>query len=286
MDIRQLRFLIALAHERHFARAAAEIGITQPTLSARIKQLEEEFGVAIIERGNRFKGFTPEGERVLAWARRILADCDSLTQELSGLKGELAGQLTIGAIPSALSATAMVTKPFRDRHPQVRLVFLSMNSRQIVAALESFDIHAGLTYLDNEALGTLARQALYQERYMLVSADVDASPEVTWKEAARQPLCLMTEDMQFRRIVDRAFKAAGASAVPAIETNAISAMVGHVLAGGVAAVLSDHQVRLLDPQGRLHARRLVEPEICHQVGLVSLPREPMPVLLNALLDAV
>lgn len=286
MDIRQLRFLTALAHERHFARAATEVGITQPTLSARIKQLEEEFGVSIIERGNRFKGFTPEGERVLAWAQRILADCDSLAQELSELKGKLAGQLTIGAIPSALSATAVVTRPFRDLYPQVQLTFLSMSSRQIVAALESFELHAGITYLDNESLGSLTSKPLYEERYVLVAADSDASGPVGWREAAEQPLCLMTQDMQFRRIVDGAFAAAGAKALPVIETNSISTVVGQVLAGGITAVLSDNQVRQLDPQGRLHARPLIEPELCHQVGLVTLPREPMPVLLKGLWDAL
>ena len=78
MDHRQLSFLVALASERHFGRAARVCHVTQPTLSARLKQLEEELGTALILRGHRFEGFTPEGERVLTHARRILAELDEL----------------------------------------------------------------------------------------------------------------------------------------------------------------------------------------------------------------
>jgi DNA-binding transcriptional LysR family regulator len=87
MIVRYLDYLVALARERHFARAASACNVTQPTLSAGIKQLEESLGVLIVERRQRFVGFTPEGERVLAWAQRVLADYSGLTQELSERRG-------------------------------------------------------------------------------------------------------------------------------------------------------------------------------------------------------
>jgi len=68
VDIRQLQYLVALAREKHFTRAAQACHVTQPTLSGRIRQLEQELGVPIVERGQRFHGLTPEGERVLEWA--------------------------------------------------------------------------------------------------------------------------------------------------------------------------------------------------------------------------
>src|SRR6202050_3652747 len=111
MIVRYLDYLVALARERHFARAAAACNVTQPTLSAGIKQLEESCGVLIVERRHRFVGFTPEGERVLAWARRMLADYGGLTQELSELRESLAGLLRIGAIPVGLPALALLTAP-------------------------------------------------------------------------------------------------------------------------------------------------------------------------------
>ncbi len=120
MIVRYLDYLVALARERHFARAAAACNVTQPTLSAGIKQLEEGLGVLIVERRQRFVGFTPEGERVLAWAQRALADYGGLTQELSELREGLTGQLRIGAIPVSLPALALLTAPFGAIHSKTR----------------------------------------------------------------------------------------------------------------------------------------------------------------------
>ena len=95
--------------EKHFARAAEACGVAQPTLSAGLRHLEDDLGVPVVERGNRFKGLTPEGERVLAWAQRILADCHSLEQELVGARKSLTGRINIGVIPSALTMVAKLT---------------------------------------------------------------------------------------------------------------------------------------------------------------------------------
>ncbi|MBV9261293.1 MAG: LysR family transcriptional regulator, partial [Pseudolabrys sp.] len=88
--IDKLEFLLALAREKHFGRAAEECGVTQPTLSAGIKQLEESFGVLLVNRGSRFQDFTPEGERVLDWARRIVGDSRAMREEVHALKYGLA----------------------------------------------------------------------------------------------------------------------------------------------------------------------------------------------------
>src|SRR5215216_5109405 len=72
--IDKLELLLALAKERHFGRAAEACGVTQPTMSTSLKQLEEILGVMLVQRGSRFQGFTPEGERTLDWARRIVGD--------------------------------------------------------------------------------------------------------------------------------------------------------------------------------------------------------------------
>ena len=81
MDIKQLKYLIALDETRHFGKAASQCNVTQPTLSMRIRSLEEELGLVLIVRGQRFEGFTPEGERILAWARALLAAHDGLQAE-------------------------------------------------------------------------------------------------------------------------------------------------------------------------------------------------------------
>ena len=98
MVIKQLRYLVALASEKHFARAAAVCHVSQPTLSAALHGLEEELGMPLVERGQRYIGLTPEGERVIAWARRILFDCDAMKQDVESLRGSLSGQLRLGVI--------------------------------------------------------------------------------------------------------------------------------------------------------------------------------------------
>lgn len=82
----KLELLLALAKERHFGRAAEVCGVTQPTMSTGLKQLEEILGVMLVQRGSRFQGFTPEGERALDWARRIVGDARAMRDEINGLK--------------------------------------------------------------------------------------------------------------------------------------------------------------------------------------------------------
>jgi DNA-binding transcriptional LysR family regulator len=118
--IDKLEYLMALAREQHFGRAADTCGVTQPTLSAGIKQLESSLGVMLVQRGSRYIGLTPEGERTLDWARRIVSDSRSMRQELKTLKFGLSGQLRLAAIPTALAMVESLTTPFRQKHPDVR----------------------------------------------------------------------------------------------------------------------------------------------------------------------
>lgn len=285
MDIRQLRYLVSLARERHFARAAEACGVAQPTLSAGLRHLEDELGVPVVERGNRFKGFTPEGERVLAWAQRILADCEALEQELVRARKSVRGRLVLGVIPAALTMVTALTRALLARQPRVGIRLLSQSSIEIQRGLESFDLHAGVTYLDNEPLTRVRTLPLYQERYVLLTRPDPAlagRTSVAWAEVAELPLCLMVPEMQNRRIVDAAFAQAGVRPVPAVETDSLSALVSHAREGGLAAVAPDHLLRRLGADKGLLALPLTEPEIVHTVGLVVADREPTPPLVAEL----
>ncbi|WP_247893637.1 LysR family transcriptional regulator [Azospirillum endophyticum] len=96
MLVRHLSYLVTLAREKHFARAADACNVAQPTLSAAIRKLEEDLQVPLVVRGHRFLGLTPEGETVLAWGRQILTDYESLRADLSGLRQGLTGTLGLG----------------------------------------------------------------------------------------------------------------------------------------------------------------------------------------------
>ena len=107
-DIRDLEIIAALARHRHFARAAAECGISQPAFSARIKKLELDLGVPLVERGNRYQGLTPEGEIALKWARQMLDAADGLKQSIAAAKGSVSGQLTLGVGQFLFKLAALV----------------------------------------------------------------------------------------------------------------------------------------------------------------------------------
>lgn len=286
MVIRQLLYLAALAREKHFGRAAMSCSVTQPTLSAAIQQLEEELGVPIVERGQRFKGFTPEGLRVLDWAHRILADCDALNQELSEMRQGLTGRLRLGAIPAALPAVSLVTTPFCIQHPRVNITILSQSSIEIQRALDAFEIDIAITYLDNEPLINVRTQPLYREHYIFLTSAAGPFANrdtLTWAEAATVALCLLTPDMQNRRILNGIFRSVNRAPQPAIETNSMVALCSHVSSGHWSSIMPHPVLHLFGVPGGMRAIRLVDPEPTHEIGLVIADRKPEPPLARALM---
>ncbi len=283
---RQLEYLVALERERHFGRAARACHVSQPTLSTGLRKLEAELGVPLVRRGQRFEGFTREGERVVLWAHRILADYDGLGHELSQIRGGLEGTLRIGAIPTSVPAVSLLTSPFCERHPLMHVEVVSLSSREIERRLEAFELDAGLTYLDNEPLGNVRTVPLYRERYLLLCA-VDGPfagrSTVEWAEAATVPLCLLTPDMQNRRILNDNFAAAGAVAAPTVETNSISALCSHVRRGW-SSVMAHAWLSLFGVPEAMRAVPLVAPEVTHSIGIVVPAAEPLAPLAEALVE--
>jgi len=284
--IDKLELLIALARERHFGRAAEACGVTQPTLSAGIKQLESEFNTLLVNRGARYVGLTPEGERVLEWARRIVGDARAMRQEVLSLRQGLTGHLRIAAIPTALAMVPVLTTPFREKHQGVRFTVLSRTSAEIMGLLENLEADAGLTYLDNEPLGRVRTMPLYRERYRLLTSPAGPFGDrerVSWAEVARVPLCLLTPDMQNRRILDRLLSLEGSAPVPTMESNSMIALVAHVRTGKWASVMPENLVRTLGLEPTIKMVPIVAPEVTHTIGLAVLDREPLTPLCDALL---
>ncbi len=291
MDIRQLQYLVALAREKHFTRAAQACNVTQPTLSGRIRQLELELGVPIVERGQRYQGLTQEGERVLKWAQLILNNWSSMHQELAQLAVSdfgLTGRLALGAIPSALPILPYLTRDVQRLHPKINFTIMSMSSEEILRGLDEYSIDAGITYLDNEPIHGFAATPLYVERYCLFIPEDHPFAHretVTWREVADLPLGLLTTNMQNRRIIDRAFRAAGCHPEPALETNSVINLYSNVRLMGLASVMPHYLIDLLGSDSGLKAVWLVEPEVAHSVGLVIQDRDPIAPLVRAFREA-
>jgi DNA-binding transcriptional LysR family regulator len=288
MDIRQLQYLAALARERHFTRAAAACNVTQPTLSGRIRQLELELEVPIVERGQRYEGLTPEGERVLKWAHVILKNWQSMQEELGHLKDHdtaLTGRIVLGGIPSALPMIPLLTQKIHAIHPGIDFTVLSHSSEEILRGLADFSIDVGISYLDNEPIDGLLATPLYVEGYCLFVPEAHplaSRATVTWLEASQVPLCLQTPNRQNRRIIDRAFEDANCRPVTCLETNSVINLCSNVRLMGLASIMPQYISEVLGPMSGVKAIPLTAPKVEHSVGLVVADRDPLSPLIEAL----
>ena len=281
----KLEYLLALAREQNFGKAAELCGVTQPTFSAGIKQLEEMLGVMLVQRTSRFLGFTAEGERVLDWARTIVADSRAMREEVRTFKKGLNGHLKIAAIPTALAMVSALTTPYRAKHPNVKFTILSRTSIEILSMLDNLEVDAGLTYIDNEPLGRLRAVPLYLEQYRLLTSEdspLGNRDRVTWAEVGKVPLCLLTPDMQNRRIIDQLLNAAGTPLQPTLESNSMIVLFSHVRTGRWASVMPEKLADTLGLTEHLRSIPIIEPDAVHQIGLVVPPREPMTTLVASL----
>lgn len=272
-----LRYLAALDEHKHFGRAALACHITQPALSNALRALEEEFGATIVKRGRAFAGFTAEGTRILASAQRMLHERELLQQELNSVAGKPHGALSIGAVPTAVPVAARFAAMLQARHPGIQPVVRSMSSSELEKGLESLKLDMGLGYTDRLALHgrRLRHVPQYVEHYFLVrkagqahSDHMQIGPKVSWEEAARLPLCLLTREMHNRSVVDAAFAEAGASVQPAIETNSILTLVLTVAVGDVCSVLPGALMSAMRGYRELEALPLVMPEVRTPIGFM------------------
>jgi DNA-binding transcriptional LysR family regulator len=195
------------------------------------------------------------------------------------------GRITLGVIPSALAMVAPLTSALLQRQPGLSIRLLSCSSIDIQRGLDEFEMHAGVTYLDNEPLAHVRGLALYEERYVLLATPahgLDESRSLGWAEAARLPLCLLIPEMQNRRIVNAAFATAGVSPTAVVETDSMVATVAHVREAGLAAVVPEQLVDRLGLASGLLRMRLDSPQVAQRVGLVVPDREPVPPFVTAL----
>lgn len=285
--IDKLELFMLLARERHFGRAAEAANISQPTLSSAIKQLESQLGVPLVKRGARYQSLTPEGERVLEWARRIVADCRAMSEEMRAARTGIAGKIRLAVIPTALATMAGLTTEFSRAHPAVSFIVLSRTSAEILHMVSHLEADIGITYLDNEPLGDVVSVPLYEERYCFVTADAGAFPDrdrIAWAELDGHPLCLLTPDMQNRRIVNRHLDMAGAEIRAVLETDSIIALVAHVAAGPWSGILPERIAAMFTAGGGLRAIPLTSPEGAQIVGAVAPQQELRPPAIAAFLQ--
>lgn len=281
MFMRQLTYLVALDKHRHFGRAAKSCHVSQPALSNGISELERELGITIIKRNRVFQGITSEGERVLAWARQVLASLEGLRQEAELVRSVPAGHLTIGAIPSAIHAVTLLSAEYRQLIAGLTLEIQSLSTEEILRRLKEQDMHLGLTYDDGISDDVYDVLPLFSERYVLIAGEQASLPhELSWAEVADLPLCLLSQDMRNRRMFDNIFLQSGAKPNVVLETNAIRILLAESLSGRAFSIMpvSALPTPYAGTGVRIHT---IVPEHAAEVCLVRLKHEAQPPLSDA-----
>lgn len=196
MNLRDLKYVIAVAETHHFGKAAERCFVSQPTLSGQIKKLEDELGVVIFERSNRSVEITPIGAEIIDHARRIMEQADVIQQLAQASQDPLAGPLRIGAIPT-LSPYLMplILIPLKARHPKMRLVLSEEMTDTLLQRLRNHEIDAALlaTAVDEQDLETMP---LFDEPFWLAHPrdhDFYNKDEITRADLDDTELLLLSE---------------------------------------------------------------------------------------------
>ena len=288
MLLRQLEYFVAVARERHFARAAESCYVSQPALSTSIAKLERELSVTLINRGQNFEGLTPEGERLVVWAKRVLAEHDSLKAEAAAMRSGISATLRLGTGPTVSTTAALPVAAFSALHPLARVKVCSrLSSTELLRQLRDFELDAAIAHFGPDDQSGLEVVPLYEEQYvLLVSGEqlVPAARSITWAEAAQLPLALLTPDMRFRQSIDKAFASSGALPAPQVETDSVASLYAHVATGAWASVVPHTWLRAMPVNGAARAIRLVEPDTRAQISMAIHAGTPGSVAARAFLN--
>jgi DNA-binding transcriptional LysR family regulator len=272
MFLRQFQYLVAVAEERHFGRAAQRCNVTQPSLSGGIKQLELELGVPIFlrGRGQGFHGLTAEGERVTILARAALAYCDAMRTEVAMMQDDLQGRLRLGAMPSMSPVLPVLTHMVREKYPGVRIDVQFIGNDAMKVGLNNFELDVALTYLDKADLGHKNTLPIYTEQLSLLVPDTAGLGDrttITWKEAAQLPLAMLRPSMHERRFVDQVFARLGCAPVARVESESILHMMFQVQFTELCTIIPSHFAVMPGLHAGTRALPLVDPVVSREVGL-------------------
>jgi DNA-binding transcriptional LysR family regulator len=284
MQLRQLEYLVALSRERHFARAAAACYVSQPALSASLTRLEDELGVSLINRGHSFAGFTPEGERLLSWARRVIAEHDSLKAEIGAGQAALTGTLMLGTGPSAVTTAAFPIEAFCAANPLASVkAATGLSGAELARRIREFELDAGVAVFDSSDLVDLEVRPLYEERYVLIASPEllpESAVSLSWQQAAGLPLALLSPVMRSREILDEAFEQNGLRIEPQLETDSFASLFAAVRTGRWASVVPHSRIQtLVSPW--IRSIPLVEPTITATVLVAINAARPGSAIAQA-----
>ena len=241
MELRHLRYFVALADCRSFTRAAERTHVTQSTLSHQIRQLEDELGQRLFDRIGRRVVATEAGELFFAFASRALKEVDQGIAMLQPGGGNLTGQVRIGATHTFnIGLIPTCAALFLGRHPTVQIGVEELPAEQIVSRLRSGDLDLGIAYRPSGPTD-LWFEPLYNEEMVLVVAESHpfaGRKRIRMVELHQQRLVLLPSYYATRTLLDECFLASGAEPLVVAEMSTVAPMLGLVLRMPIAAIVA------------------------------------------------
>ncbi len=270
IELRHLRYFLAVAETSHFTRAAETLYISQPTLSQQIKQLEAELGTTLFDRIGKRVMLTEAGEILRAHARRVLVELEQAQAAIQELEGLQRGELTVGTVQTVNAYMIPdLAACFAASYPTISLHIQELSADEIESGLEQGRLHLGISFASSTS-PRLEAELLFEEELVLivpVTHRLAGQSRVHFCELDKEPLILLHSGFCTRRLVDKGLQAAGVCANLLIEMNTIQGVLATVRATGAATVLPSLALRLKEGEN-LCAVKLTAPTLRRSIGLL------------------
>ncbi len=252
----------------------------------RLRNLEDELDLVLVKRGQRFEGFTEAGERILAWARTLLAAHDGLQAEAASCRGQVVGSLRLGTVPLASFNPMHLLLPLREKYPELHFQLSSHSTEQIMDGLSRNQLDLGICYLDQVnanffeviELGTTTMGLLFDTQHF--QFDVDS---LRWDALGDIPLGLLSKGMHYRQSLDLSLRSRGLAPNAVLESDSTFQLIQAINAGVCCAImplgcglegLSEH-MRIIP---------IAEASILSPVGLLLRRSEPRSAIAEQCFD--
>ena len=284
MDIAALHAFTAVAEHASFSEAAEHLFLTQPAVSKRVRQLEEDLGVALFDRIGRKVSLTEAGRALLPRARRLLNDANEIRRVLSDLAGDVAGQLVMGTSHHiGLHRLPAPLRQFTREHPQVELDIRFMDSEAACHAVEIGDLELAIVTLPPAPLPHLSMQLIWDDPLVFMTSSdhpLAGQHDISLATLLREPAVLPSSTTYTRRILEQAVRQQGLSLETAMETNYLETLQMLVASGLGWSLLPrtqlDERVATVGVSGVALAREL---------GAVTHERRSLSNAATAMIDA-
>jgi DNA-binding transcriptional LysR family regulator len=275
MQLQQLRYVVTVAEEKRFTRAAARLHVAQPSVSSAVAALEHELGARLFYRARGEVVLTGAGEVFLPWARQVLADCEAGAAAVRDLQGLQRGRLAVGATPSLTThLLPPVLASLHARHPGVELLVYEAGSQDLVRRLEDGEIDLAVVILPVDRPWIDTRALTVEELVLAISADhpLAGRRSIRVAELEGVPLVMFKDGYDLREATIEACRRAGFAPVLAVQGLEMDGALALATAGVAGAVVPESVV---PRSGPLRAVRFRNHTLKRTIGLASRKDRPL-----------